>query len=302
MAMKVVVAGGTGFLGRPLVEALRGASHEVAVLTRGAPRHPGEVQWQPQSPGGDWVRAVDGAHAVINLAGQPIADRRWSDSRKRTLLSSRLETTAALARAIRTAGAPPSTFLSASGIGVYGTSRDESLDETAATGDDFLARLCGQWEAAALDASPMTRVVLLRTGLVLARDGGALPQIALPFRLFIGGRMGTGRQVMSWIHLDDWIALVLWAMSNASASGPLNLTAPNPVSNSEFSATLGRVLHRPSFIAAPAFALRLALGEMADAMLLGGQRAVPAAALRGGFAFRYPTLEPALKEIYSRRP
>ena len=294
--MKVVVTGGTGFLGGALVEALRRDGHEVLVLTRRLPRAAGEVQWAPASGLDEWARSFEGAGAVVNLAGEPIAEGRWTAARKRAILASRLEATSGVVAGLRAAGATGATLLSGSAIGYYGTRGDEPLDESSAGGNDFLATVCHEWEAEAREAD--ARVVLLRTGLVLARDGGALQQIAMPFHFFAGGALGSGRQVMSWIHRDDWIAMVRWALVNPGVRGPLNLTAPAPVTNREMATALGRALHRPSFMPAPAFALRLVLGEMADAMVLNGQRVLPAVAQRAGFTFRFPTLDAALAEIY----
>ena len=183
-------------------------------------------------------------------------------------------------------------------MGFYGVHQDESLTEASPAGNDFLASVCVEWEREALAAASATRVVTIRTGLALDRSGGALPQIARPFSFFAGGPMGSGHQYMSWIHRDDWVRMVHWAMTNAQVSGPLNAAAPNPVTNREFAKTLGRVLRRPAFVTTPPFALRLALGEMADALLLSGQRILPAKAQSLGFTFRYPQLEPALRAIY----
>ena len=196
-------------------------------------------------------------------------------------------------RRSRFAARQPAVFLSASAVGYYGSRGDDTLTEESAPGDDFLATVCRDWEAEAFHAPRPTRLVLLRTGLPLERSGGALPRIALPFRLLAGGPLGSGRQYWSWIHRDDWIAMTIWALRTSSVSGPMNLTAPTPVRNREFAATLGHVLRRPSFVPAPAFALRLLIGEMADA-LLTGQRVIPAKAEALGFRFRYAALEPAL--------
>src|SRR5436190_4044563 len=299
MAVKVVVTGGTGFLGAALVDALRSDGHEVTVLTRRPARAPGEVQWTPTAGLDVWARSFERAGAVINLAGEPIAEGRWTAARKRTILSSRLEATSGVVAALRAAGAPGATLLSGSAIGYYGTPGDAPIDESSPPGTDFLATVCREWEAEAREAD--ARVVLLRTGLVLARAGGALQQLALPFHFFAGGPLGSGRQVMSWIHRDDWIAMVRWALASPGVNGPLNLTAPAPVTNREMAAALGRALHRPSFMPAPAVALRLALGEMADAMVLNGQRVLPRVATNGGFAFKYATVDDALAEIYARK-
>ena len=194
----------------------------------------------------------------------------------------------------------PAAFLSASAVGYYGSRGDDELTEESAPGHDFLATVCRAWEAEALRAAGATRVVLLRTGLPLERSGGALPRIALPFRFLAGGPVGSGRQYWSWIHRDDWVAMTIWVLHASAVSGPLNLTAPTPVTNREFAAALGRVLKRPSSLPAPAFALRLLLGEMADALLLAGQRVIPAKAKAHGFRFRYAALEPALVAAWRR--
>jgi uncharacterized protein (TIGR01777 family) len=259
------------------------------------------MQWAPASAPGVWTKAFEGAGAVINLAGEPIAEGRWTAARKQAVLSSRIEATRAVVAALRAIGARGTTLLSGSAVGYYGTPGNETLDESSPPGTDFLATVCRHWEAAALEAGADTRVVLLRTGLVVARDGGALPRLALPFRFFAGGALGSGRQVISWIHRDDWIAMIRWALATSDLHGPLNLTAPAPVANREMASALGRVLHRPSFVPTPAFALRLALGEMADALILNGQRVVPRVALSRGFRFQYETVDEALAEIYGPR-
>ena len=296
--MKVVVTGGTGFLGEPLVEALRRDAHDVVVLTRSSPRGPGDIQWRPSDAGGGWVRAFEGAGAVINLAGEPIAAGRWTTVRKRAIRESRVEATRAVVAALRQAGTQDVALLSGSAIGYYGATGDEPLDEYAPAGTDFLGSVCRDWEREARAAEATARVVLLRTGLVLAAGGGALQQLALPFHCFAGGPLGSGSQVMSWIHRDDWIAMVRWALANSSVSGPVNMTAPQPVTNREMADAIGRALRRPSILPAPAFALRLALGEMADAMILNGQRVLPALAQSRGFKFRYETIDDALGAIY----
>ena len=294
----IVIAGGTGLLGTALAGALRRDHHRVLVLTR-HPTREHDVAWSPGEGHGSWASALDGAHAVINLAGTSIAGGRWTTAHKAAIRASRTQATGALVRAIAAAPQPPQVFISASAVGYYGARGEEPAIETTAPGSDFLADVCREWEAIANQASHVSRVVLVRSGVVLARNGGALPQLALPFKLFAGGPAGSGRQFISWIHLDDWIAMVTWAIESAALTGALNATAPAPVTNEEFSRTIARVLHRPSWLRAPAFALRLALGEMADALVLGGQRVLPDVATRNGFVFRYPTLEPALREIYS---
>jgi uncharacterized protein (TIGR01777 family) len=298
--MTVLIAGGSGFLGAALARALRATGHRVMILTR-RPQRDGDVQWLARPNDTSWRHAVERADAIINLAGESIAGQRWTDDRKRAIRGSRIEATTALVSAIKAVSRPPAVFISSSAIGIYGTHGDEVITEESAAGSDFLADVCRQWETLAIEAASRSRIVLLRSGLVLARDGGALPQLALPFRLFAGGPVGSGQQFMSWIGLEDWVGLVRWALATNHVSGPLNLTAPGPVTNNEFARVLGRVLGRPSFIPAPAFALRFALGELADALILGGQRVIPARAQALGYEFKYATLEPALREIYGRR-
>jgi uncharacterized protein (TIGR01777 family) len=294
---RIVVAGGTGLLGSALAGALRAEGRSVVVLTR-HPKRDQEVRWSPGEDDHSWTAALDGADAVVNLAGASIAGGRWTTARKAAILDSRIEATGALARAIAAAPRPPRVFLSGSAVGFYGTRGDQPLTESSPSGPDFLGQVGQLWEASASIASKQSRLVLLRSGVVLARNGGALPQLALPFKLFAGGPAGTGRQFISWIHIHDWVEMAKWALAEQAIAGPLNVTAPNPVTNEEFARTIGRVLNRPSWLKAPAFALRVALGEMADALVLGGQRVLPEVARDRGFVFRYPTLESALREIY----
>jgi uncharacterized protein (TIGR01777 family) len=302
--MKIVIAGGTGFLGQPLARALAADGREVVILTRRpsappATREARFVTWRPEGGDGGWAAEIDGAGAVVNLAGESIAARRWSSTQKQRILDSRVQATRRLVEAVRSAARPPLAFVSGSAVGYYGPLGDEFATEATPAGTDFLARVCAEWESqAARGAGAATRVACIRTGIVIERDGGALPRMLLPFRLGAGGPLGSGRQYMPWIHRDDWVALVRWAIDTAAAGGPINATAPRPVTNREFSQALGRALHRPAFMPAPAFALRLALGEMADALLLSGQRAVPAKAEHLGFGFRYPQLDQALGAIF----
>jgi uncharacterized protein (TIGR01777 family) len=241
---------------------------------------------------------VDGADAVVNLAGESIASGRWTAARKERIRDTRIRATRSLVAAIERASRRPTAFISGSAIGYYGPHGDEPVTEQTPAGNDFLATVCRAWEAEALRAATATRLVLLRTGIVLERVGGALPQMALPFTLFAGGPAGSGQQYQPWIHRNDWVSMATWALHSPAVSGPLNVTAPNPVTNREFARTLGRVLRRPAVIPAPAFALRLVLGEMADGLLLTGARVIPAHAQAMGFHFEYPTLETALRAIY----
>lgn len=301
--MRVVVTGGTGFIGRPLCLSLCQEGHTVALLSR----RPAEAQrifgpavtaleWDGQE-GGSWEQALDGADAVINLAGAPIAEARWTDARKRLLTDSRVLTTRRLVEALSRRSSRPRTFISASGIGYYGASDDRVLDEGSVRGQGFLADLCLAWEAEALRAASMgIRVVILRTGMVLEQDGGALPKMLLPFRLFAGGPILPGTQWVSWIHRRDHMGLIHWALRTLTLSGPVNAVAPSPVTMREFCQTLGAVLHRPSWFPVPGFALNMALGELGTLMTTG-QRVSPAKALAGGYVFHYPTLRPALQAI-----
>jgi uncharacterized protein (TIGR01777 family) len=307
--MKIVVAGGTGFLGAPLCEAWAEDGHDVRVLTRslapGQSAHesgtgvPGitKVGWKPDGTAGVTATTVDGAHAVVNLAGESIAGRRWTAPRKALLRESRLLPTQSLAAAIAAVSNPPAVFVTASGVGYYGDTGDATVNEWSPPGQGFLADTCVDWEKAAAGASPHTRVVALRTGLVLERSGGALPRMMLPFRLFAGGRIGSGRQFLSWIHRLDWTEMVRWIVETPDLQGPINATAPHPVTNATFARALAHALHRPALIPAPRLALRIALGEMADS-LTTGQRAVPSRPLEAGYHFRYPEIDIAMRGIF----
>jgi uncharacterized protein (TIGR01777 family) len=297
--MTLLIAGGSGFLGAALTTALRAAGHRVMILTR-RPRRDGDVQWFARPNDITWRHAIERSDAVINLAGESIAGQRWTEDRKRAIRGSRIAATSALVAAIKAAARPPGVFISSSGINFYGTHGDEVITEESPSGADFLSDVCRQWETLAIEAASRSRVVLVRSGMVLDRTGGALPRLALPFRLFAGGPIGTGQQYVSWIALEDWMGLISWVLTKNHVSGPLNFTAPAPVTNKEFARTLGRVLRRPSFIPAPAAAVRFALGDLADALILGGQRVVPARVQALGYEFRYPSLEPALRAIYER--
>ena len=301
--MRIIIAGGSGFLGTALSRALVADGHEVVTLTRQtAPartpdarlRH---VTWSPDGQAGPWAETINGADAVVNLAGESIAAKRWSVAQKQRLRDSRLLATGSLTDAVTHAARPPRVFVSGSAVGYYGDRGNETLTETSPPGTDFLAHLAQEWEAAASQIAHVTRVALIRTGIVLDRRGGALPKMLPPFLMFAGGPLGSGTQYMPWIHRDDWVRLVIWTIGHEGARGPLNATGPRPVTNREFSSALGRALKRPSFLPAPAFALRLALGEMADALLLSGQRALPVRATDLGFSFRFANLDDALTDI-----
>ncbi|HVG24795.1 MAG TPA: TIGR01777 family oxidoreductase [Thermoanaerobaculia bacterium] len=293
--MRIVIAGGSGFLGEPLVRRLLARGDDVAVLSRNPAkvRAGRGVQWDGKTQGA-WSSEVAGADAIVNLAGENVGEGRWTDERKRRLVASRLDATAAIVEALRHAAPHPRTLVNASAVGYYGSRGDESLDETGTRGGGFLAELVEQWEAAARGAEPMARLVILRFGVVLAAEGGALKKLLLPFKLGAGGPVGSGGQWMSWIDRDDALRMVAWAIDNPAARGLYNATAPEPVRNRDFTRSLGRALHRPAFMPAPGFALKLAFGQMAEEVLLGGQRVLPRRAEREGFVFDVPTLDASL--------
>ena len=304
--MHIVVAGGSGFLGRTLTRRLLDDGHCVQVLTRQTIR-PGtddpawpvqRVTWTPDGDTGPWASACRGADVVVNLAGESIGDRRWSLLRKAQLIESRLKPTRSLVTFIRNADPKPALLVSSSAIGFYGDRGRDELTESADRGRDFLAELCDQWEHEASTArSAATRVAIVRTGIVLDTTEGALSRMLPPFRLGAGGAFGSGRQYMSWIHRDDWVSLVRWIIGTPGLDGPFNATAPYPVTNAEFARTLGRALHRPAVLSTPGFALRLLLGEMAQALLLSGQHVSPHRAIDLGFRFAFERLDAALADL-----
>jgi uncharacterized protein len=308
--MRIVIAGGSGFLGSPLAETYAEDGHDVRVLTRslvpGDSRHesgtgvPGvtRVGWKPDGQTGPWAGVVSGADAVINLAGESIGTRRWKPQRKAELRDSRILSTRSLATAIRAAAEPPAVFINASGVDYYDSASPEPKTEQSPAGRSFLAQLCEDWEAEAGRAQrDGLRIVTIRSGIVLERSGGPLVEMMKPFKLFAGGPLGSGRQYFSWIHRLDWIEMLRWIVQTREASGAINVTAPQPVTSREFARALGHALKRPSLMPAPAFALKIALGEFAD-YLLTGQRVVPARAQALGYHFRYPEIDIAFRGIF----
>jgi uncharacterized protein (TIGR01777 family) len=300
--MRVTVAGGTGFIGRRLIARLGRRGDDITVLSRnparvrrldGAARI---LRWDPEA-GAPPVEAIEGKEAVVNLLGESIA-KRWSAARKTRIRASRVVGTRNLVSGIAAASRRPAVLVSGSAVGYYGARGDETLDESAPPGGDFLASVCIEWEAAAMRAGPSgVRVVPLRTGFVLGAGGGGLRSMLTPFRLGLGGRVGSGRQWVSWIHIDDLCGLILFAIDRGDLAGPTNGTAPNPARNAEFAATLGRALGMPAILPAPAFVLRVLLGEMADALLVQGQRVVPRRADESGYRFLHPHLDEALSHL-----
>lgn len=298
--MRLVIAGGTGFIGSALCARLLELGHSLILLTRPASSaavSAGEkrIVWNPGSSGA-WEEAIHGSDGVINLAGEPIA-KRWTERQKKKIASSRIDSTRALVAAIGKAKEKPKFLINASAIGYYGPRGDDKLTEEAGPGSDFLSHLCVAWEKEAAKAEDYgLRVIRLRTGIVLGKGGGALAKMLFPFKLFLGGPLGSGEQWMSWIQLEDEIGLILFLLEHPDTRGAVNATAPNPVTMNEFCKTLGDVLNRPSWAPVPASALRLLLGEMAE-MLLTGQRVLPAQAQKLGYAFKYPTLLEALRGL-----
>lgn len=305
--MTIVLAGGSGFLGRALQRCLARTGATVRVLTRRQPASPDHIQWHPTGTSGPWASALTDADVIVNLAGEGIADRRWTNARKVALRTSRILPARSIAAALNEVAPRRRLLIANCATGFYGAHGDEPITEANGPGDDFLARLCVDWEQeAARPASNSTEVAIIRTGIVLHPSGGALKTMLRPFRLGLGGRLGSGDQYWPWIHLDDWTALVEWlalrtneaqaAHTARSAVTTWNGTAPAPVTNAEFSRVLGRVLRRPAILPVPAFALRIALGEFAP-FLTTGARVVPEHAMHAGFTFRFPTLEPALRDL-----
>ncbi|HET6271684.1 MAG TPA: TIGR01777 family oxidoreductase [Bacteroidota bacterium] len=301
--MKVVVTGGTGFIGRALLPALIEGRHQVVVLTRqagtGGAMLPVGVQttvWDARSSGA-WESDIDGADAVLNLAGESIGGKRWSRDQKERIIGSRVDATRAIVNAVRIAKKKPAVFINGSAIGFYGDVPEGSVTEQSAAGTGFLAETVGRWEREAFKAAPLgVRVITLRTGVVLGDDGGALAKMLLPFRLFFGGPIGSGTQWFSWIHRDDVVGAALFAMTYKDLSGPVNVTAPEPVTMKEFCSVLGRALHRPSWAPVPAVMMKLLLGEMSE-IVLTGQKVIPSRLLENSYRFRFPHLQEALEDV-----
>ena len=290
----VAISGASGLIGSALVREFTSRGAEVRPLVRHAPRAPNEIAWDIDAGTID-VAKLEGVGAVIHLAGENLA-QRWSSEIKRKIRDSRVKGTTLLARTLASLTTKPPVLLSGSAIGIYGSRGDETLDESSSLGDDFLAEVCKAWEAASMPAADAgIRVVSLRTGLVLSEEAGLLPKLLLPFRAGIGGKLGSGKQWMSWISLADYVRAVMYLIDSDSAKGPVNLVSPNPARNEEFTEVLARVLKRPSLFTVPAFAMKLAMGEMAEETALASQRVRPARLMQLGFEFQQPTLESALR-------
>jgi len=300
--VRVIITGGSGLIGRALAAQLAHDGHEVIVLSRAPeritplPLAVRATQWDARTANG-WEDLADGADAIVNLAGENLAAGRWTAERKRRIRESRINAGHAVVQAVEAARQKPRVVVQASAVGYYGPRGDEEVTEEASAGDDFLAQVCMAWEESTRPVEAMgVRRVIIRTGVVLSAAGGALPRMVLPFKLFVGGPLGNGRQWFPWIHITDQVSAIRFLIEQEGARGPFNLTAPHPLTNGEFCRILGRVLRRPAIMPTPAFALRLLFGEMAT-VLLDGQRAVPKRLLDMGFSFRFPEAEAALRDL-----
>lgn len=301
---RVIVTGATGLIGKEVCKGLIARGYEVVVFSRNAEsartKVPGAaeyVAWTPSEPG-PWAAHLDGAWGVISLAGASIGGKRWNEEYKRQIRDTRVVGTRGLVKAMAAAREKPKVFVSGSAVGYYGARDDTPLDESAGPGDDFLAGVVRDWEAAALEAEPLgVRTALIRTGIVLDKDEGALAQLQLPFRLFVGGPILPGSQWFSWIHRDDEVGLILFALENEEVCGPINATGPQPQTNRDFCASLGKAMGRPSWAPVPGFALKLIVGEFGET-LTTGQRAIPKQALELGYDFKYHTSDAALRAIF----
>lgn len=302
--MRILIAGGTGFIGSQLTEKLVQEQHDLFVLTRNPERNTNTkqvtyIEWLRK--GTKPEKQLPSIDAVINLAGESLNSGRWNEKRKQAIMNSRIQSTRELIRIIQNLPEPPGVLIQASAIGYYGTSSDETFTENhAESGNDFLADVVTRWEEEAKKADSLLRTVIIRFGVVLGNKGGALPKMVLPYKWFIGGKVGTGRQWVSWIHVDDLVNLIDFSMKNSQVRGVLNGTAPSPVRNEEFGKTIGQLLHRPHWMPVPSFALRVLFGEM-SLLLLEGQKVLPEKAMDYGFSFTYPKLDQALESILLNR-
>jgi len=296
--MKIIISGASGFVGHELTAAFRAEGHQVLRLVRSRESSSADtIPWDPTSAQVD-APALERADAVINLNGASIAGARWTPTRRATLRTSRVDSTRFLVDSLRQLEHKPSVFLSSSAVGYYGSRGDEILTEANGPGDDFLSLLARDWEMEANRAATFSiRTAILRFGVILASEGGALPRMVRPFRFGLGGRLGNGRQWLPWITMNDVVRIVKFILADPKISGPVNLVAPAPVQNAEFARVVGKILRRPAIVPVPAFALRLALGEMADSLLLASQRAYPEKLLRAGYSFQFGEIESALRIV-----
>ena len=295
--MKILISGSHGLVGSALTSSLGRGSHQILTLVRSTSKSASEIEWHPEQ-GPLQPKALEGIDAVVHLAGESIAEGRWDDGKKRRIRDSRVKGTTVLSQKLAQLEQPPKTFICASAIGYYGNRGDELLTEDSSPGDDFLSRVCVEWEQATLPAKERgIRVVNARFGIILSTDGGALAKMLTPFRMGVGGRVGSGKQWMSWIALADVVGALKFALDRETLSGPVNYVSPNPVTNAEFTKTLGKALSRPTIFPIPEFGVRLAFGEMADALLLSSQRVKPQLLEENGYQFACQKLDGALRDI-----
>lgn len=295
--MRILITGATGLIGKALSASLREKGHELILASRGEPATAEGIKWDADSGFlADDVQRLEAVDAVIHLAGESVSGLRWTDEKKKAIRESRVNGTRTLIETFARLKRKPLVFISASAIGFYGDRGDEELTETSTAGDGFLSDVCREWESESRRAEDMgIRTVLLRTGIVLSKDGGALAAMLLPFKLGVGGVVGSGEQWMSWVSLDDVVAIIEFALENEKLRGAINVTAPNPVKNTEFTSALGEVLYRPTILPLPGFAVNLVFGEMGDALLLASSRVRPERLLDAGYVFKFPDLKPALE-------
>lgn len=295
--MNILIAGGTGFIGSALSAYLLKDNHDITVITR----HPDSISRKLTGIKSASLLTEDQSFdAVVNLTGEPIADKRWSDNQKQKITESRLASTEQLIAFFKRTQTKPSVFISASAIGYYGLGMsDEAIDETYSGDTSFSSSLCARWEALALQAEALgIRTCLLRTGIVLGEDGGALKKMLTPFKLGLGGKIGSGNQWMSWIHLHDLVGIIQFCLNNDRIKGPINGTAPNPVTNASFTLALGGALNRPTLFSMPSFVVKLLMGEMGEELLLSGRKIIPAKVQKAGYQFEFENIESALKDIF----
>jgi uncharacterized protein (TIGR01777 family) len=297
--MKILISGASGLVGTHLIPTLEAKGHEIFRLVRKTPKNANEIQWNEKTGFSEIEQPIlENFDSVVHLAGDNVASENWSDEKKRRIRESRTTGTRVLVDALKKCANPPKVFVSASASGFYGDRKDEILTEESPKGEGFLPDVCDEWETEARHAEEFgARVVTPRIGVVLAKDGGALEKMLTPFKLGVGGVVGSGKQWMSWIALDDLIGIINFALENENLRGAVNTVAPNPATNEEFTKTFGKVLHRPTILPIPEFAIKLLYGEMGETLLLQGQRMIPKKLQDAGFEFQYPNLEDALKHV-----